>query len=350
MKTATAAICLLAMLSVLAAVATGQPRVQFPGDVPLIEQVPGPSNIGPYSPVTLEGGIAPPPATWDPYGTAGPQPSTLLEQDPYLPFDGYDDLRQRLIKEIRFEYLWMPGKGPNEFGIDKLELSTTVSFPFLYQAAPLLVTPGFAVNYWRGPAGVPLPPRVYDAYLDAAWNPQIIPTHLSAELNFRIGIYSDFKEVTSDSIRYMGQGFFVLALSRSFDVKAGVMYLDRNRIKMLPSGGVIWKPSQTVRFDILFPNPKFAWQLSVWGNTVWWGYLSADYGGDAWTVTLPGLGTPSLDYNDIRCAMGVEFNHMGGTRTGFFEVGIAFERELYRTAVDPLDLHSTAFVRGGIAF
>ncbi len=342
------------MLSVPTVPATGQTRIQFPANAPLVEAVPGSANIGPHSPVTLEG-IGPPPANWDPYAPAGPRSSTLLEQDPNLPFDGYSDMRQRLIKEIRFEYLWMPGKGAKEFGINELELSTTVTFPFLYNAdTPLLVTPGFAVNYWQGPPTAsfapPLPPRVYDAYLDAAWNPQIVPDRLSAELSFRIGVYSDLKRVTNESIRYMGQGFFVLALSPSFDVKAGVMYLDRNRIKLLPSGGVIWRPGPRVRFDILFPNPKLAWQLTVWGNTEWWGYVSGDYGGDAWTITLPGNAVQSIDYNDIRCAMGVEFNHMDGTRTGFFEVGLAFERELYRTVANSLGLHTTVFLRGGVAF
>ena len=348
MKIATAAICLLAVLSVLAVPATGQTRIQFPTDAPLVESVPGSSNIGPHSPVTLEG-IGPAPANWDPYGTAGPRSSTLLEQDPYLPFDSYSDMRQRLIKEIRFEYLWMPGNGANEFGINDLELSTTVTFPFLYnQDTPLLVTPGFAINYWQGPVGVPLPPRVYDAYLDAAWNPQIVPNRLSAELNFRIGVYSDFQRVTNESIRYMGQGFFLLALSPSFDVKAGVMYLDRNHVKLLPSGGLIWKPGPRVRFDVLFPNPKLAWQFTTWGNTEWWGYLAGDYGGDAWTVDLAGV--QSLDYNDIRFALGVEFDHMDGLRTGFFEVGLAFERELYNSAADPYGLNNTVFLRGGVAF
>jgi len=319
---------------------------------PLPGSLPGSSSIGPHSPVTLEGGIGPAPPNWDPYGTAGAGPSPVLQQDPYLPFDNYTDMRQKLIKEIRFEYLWMPGKGAKEFGIDDLELSTTVSFPFLYNPdSPLLITPGFAVNYWRGPAGVPLPPRVYDAYLDAAWNPQIVPDRLSAELNFRIGVYSDFERVTNDSIRYMGQGLFVLALSPSYEIKAGVMYLDRNRVKLLPSGGLIWKsPSKTVRLDILFPNPKLAWRLSSWGNNELWGYLSGDYGGDAWTITLPGNAAQSLDYNDIRVAVGVEFNHMNGLRTGFFEVGVAFERELYKLAGDSYGLNSAVFLRGGIAF
>ena len=335
----------------------GQPRIQFPAEVPTGPS-PGPSTIGPHSPALLEGTIGPAPPNFDPYGAPGPQHSPMLQQDPYLPFNSYGDMRQKLIKQIRFEYLWMPGKGAKEFGINDLELSTTVAFPFLYNPdTPLLVTPGFAVNYWRGPATADparaLPPRVYDAYLDAAWNPQIVPGRLSAELDVRLGIYSDFQRVTNDSIRYMGQGFLVLALSPSFDVKAGVMYLDRNHVKLLPSGGVIWKPSPRVRFDVLFPNPKLAWQFTTWGNTEWWGYLAGDYGGDAWTVTFEPPGgdvVRSLDYNDIRFALGAEFDHMNGLRTGFFEVGLAFERELYKIAGDSYGLHSTVFMRGGVAF
>ena len=158
--------------------------------------------------------------------------------------------------------MWMPGKSDKEFSINDVELTATFAFPFFYNPqTPLLITPGFAIHYWSGPTGlskdygIDLPPRVYDAYLDTAWNPQVTQW-LSGELDFRIGVYSDFQRFDAKSIRYIGDAFAVLAFTPSFRVKAGVMYLDRNHIKLLPSGGIVWTPNSDVRFDILFPNPK----------------------------------------------------------------------------------------------
>ena len=63
-------------------------------------------------------------------------------------------------------------------------------FPFFYQQAPLLLTPGFAINNVSTPGGgglnAALPPRIYDAYLDTAWKPQIT-NFLSADLGVRVG-------------------------------------------------------------------------------------------------------------------------------------------------------------------
>ena len=176
-----------------------------------------------------------------------------------------------------------------------MELSVTFAFPMFYNSqTPLLVTPGFAVHYWEGPLSVQplaptdpppadLPPRTYDAYLDAAWNPQIT-AWFGGELDFRIGVYSDFYRVASDSIRFTGKGMAVLTFSPSVKVKAGVWYLDRNVVKILPAGGICWTPNPDVYFNILFPNPKIGKRLTTWGNTDWWIYASGDYGGGKWAI------------------------------------------------------------------
>ena len=163
-----------------------------------------------------------------------------------------------------------------------------------------------------------LPPRTYDAYLDAAWNPQVT-TWFGGELNFRIGVYSDFNNVDTDAIRYMGKGLAVLTFSPSIKIKAGVWYLDRVVVKILPAGGICWTPNPDVYFDILFPNPKIGKRLTTWGNTDWWLYCSGAYGGGTWQITRKNGLTPDpscpmngqadvFDYNDIRVAVGLEFN------------------------------------------
>ena len=342
---------------------------------------PGAITFGPAPMATLNGTIQPPPPTWDPYAPPGSGAApALLQQDPYLQPgqlgspSAYIASMQRLLQEVRFDYHWFAGHGsthPNELGINDVELSATFAWPlFGNPQAPLLITPGFAVHYWDGPLSVnpfpaatpnpaDMPPRTYDAYLDTAWNPQLTPT-FGGELDVRIGVYSDFNKWEEDSLRYMLKGMAVLTFSPSIKFKAGVWYIDRVKIKILPAGGIVWSPNPDVRFDILFPNPKLTQRFTTVGNTEWWWYVSGDYGGGSWTVTranVPGSTVggqlDQVDYNDIRVALGLDFKRLTGMGVnGWFEGGYAFDRELVYRGKHPATFQpdGTFFVRAGLAY
>jgi len=278
---------------------------------------------------------------------------------------------QKFIQHVDLDYHWFVGHGERELGINDVGLGVTCAFPLFYNSqTPLLVTPAFAVHYWEGPVSVlpalpddpppaDLPPRTYDAYLDAAWNPQVT-SWFGGELSFRVGVYSDFNRVTSDSLRYTGKGMAVLVFSPSMRIKAGVWYLDRNKIKLLPAGGICWTPNPDVYFDILFPNPKVGKRLTTWGNTEWWLYGAGDYGGGTWTIKrntgfdppYPTDGTyDRFDYNDIRVAAGLEFKTLRHLN-GFFEVGLACSRELIYRSDSPEAYYprNTVYLGGGLSY
>ncbi len=335
------------------------------GTTPAPEYAPG---VTPGPTATFQGDIQPAP-TWDPYATPGAGAPPLLPQDPTMPvFPGppSDTITtwKRFLQEMRMDYVWIPGTASNEFGVNDVDLTAEFAIPFLRNPqTPLLITPGFTFHWWNGPvfAVAPaLPPRAYSAYLNAAWNPQLTRV-LSGELAFRVGVYSDFSEVVNESIRYQGYGYGLVALSPSFQLKAGVIYLDRNKIKLLPAGGVIWTPNDDVRFEILFPNPKLAIRLPGYSTTEWWFYARGEYGGGAWTVETAYFGmTPlvEIDYNDLRFALGVDFQTVRGLN-GLFEVGITFEREIFYPRLPdppgPPFSHTfrpdpTVFVRAGLAY
>lgn len=312
----------------------------------------------------FQGGIQPPPS-WDPYGAPGLQPPSLFPQDPYFSSGlgsafGIGTPATRLLREIRLEHHWFANTDPKPFGINDIDFYGTFAIPFLYnQQTPLLVTPGFSIHLWDGPITTPadpadLPPVAYDAYLDAAWNPQVNPW-LGGALSVRVGVYSDFSKVVEDSLRLTGKGMAVLSFSPSFKITAGVWYLDRIRVKLMPAGGIIWTPSNDVRFDILFPNPKFTKRIATIGTTDWRVMLRGEYGGGNWTVKrafAPMEGQiDNVDYNDIRVATGLEFDRTGGIH-GMFEVGVAFEREiLYRSRMPERYLPTTTvFLGGAVAY
>jgi len=348
-----------------------QPQLGTPGQPQTYTPTPGaygtpPTPLGPQgAPVgpipggQYGGGIQAPPAYWDPYGSPGANPPSLLPNDPYLPYNTPDVSFQnatRFLQEVRLDYVWLVGHGPGEFGVNDAELYGTFAIPFFRNTqTPLLITPGLAVHFWEGPEGgvADLPPNAYDAYLQAAWNPQVTPT-FGGELAFRVGIHSDFRRVIDESIRYQGKGLGVLSLSPNMKVKAGVWYLDRNRVKLLPAGGLVWTPQGpdgNMRFDILFPNPKIAFRLSNYRSTQWWLYGRGEYGGGSWTVKRAAGYMDQVDYNDIRAAVGMEFIRPSGF-SGLFEVGVAFDRQLYYTSLSPEFYYpkTTVFLRGSVAY
>ncbi len=332
-----------------------------PGAVTPGAQTPASPYTSPYAPpsyappspyaangptATLEGSIGPPPPNWDPYATPEAQAPGILPETP-----AYGDFPHqtmpaaspghRLLQEYGVDYLWISGTN-GELGINNIELSATMAFPFLWNAQqPLLVTPGFGVWYWNGPISPnDLPPQTYDTYLDLAWNPQAT-SWLGGELNFRVGVYSDFRKITHEAIRLEGKGMAVLTLNQRWQAKFGVWYLDRNRVKVLPAGGLIWTPNADVRFEILFPNPKLAQRLTTWGTTNLWWYVAGYYGGGAWEFTrdpasdpLAGAFRDRFDYNDIEISLGVEFDALSHLE-GYFEAGLAFEREVFYVSRNP---------------
>ena len=344
---------------------------------------PGASGTPPFGPV-------PTPAPGYPAPAYGPQPAQPYYAQPYgVPppqpvFPGgiaaSPPPYERFLQDLALTYTWLYGDGGSDaLGINEVELSTTAFFPnFLHSQQGVRITPGVVLDFFQGPFTVLTPPlfpvmphpqpadlpsRAYGAYVDMAWNPQITP-QFGAILDARIGGYSDFNALTQDSVRVTGIGLGVLRLTPTVSVKAGVEYLDRLRIKLLPAGGVYWEPNTQTKLDIYFPRPKLAWYLTTVGNTEIWWYLGGEYGGGSWTMEHireaaavgpdPGVAPvvdDRVDINDIRAFIGWETIAQSGF-IAFFEIGWVTDREiLYSVAPEEnLRLSDTVMLRAGGRF
>ena len=227
---------------------------------------------------------------------------------------------------------------------------------------PLLVTPGFAVNWLQGPVSGPpivgpppmaggpdLPSQLYDAYLDFAWYPHCYDW-LGAEFGFRPGVYSDFDFVDSDSLRLMGRAAGVVAVSPNTDIVLGAVYLDRVDIKILPVAGVHYRPTPDWDMYMVFPNPKIRKFLAAVGTTKWYGYGAGEYGGGSWTVARQTT-NDRIDYNDIRVIGGLEWETQSQIR-GHIELGYVFDREIIFVSGDPPNFKpdDTIMIRAGVDF
>lgn len=306
----------------------------------------------------LPGTIGAPAPEWNVYGDPALQPPSLAPQQNYLnaPQNVWPYNRVRFLNDLRMQGTYLYGNNGKGADVEMtdVDLAATFAVPFFASQPPFLITPGFTFHFWDGPessqaGGADLPAQLYDAYLDTAWRPQMTPK-FGADLAFRIGVYSDFQFFDDQSLRFMGRALGVYTLSHVWQITAGIVYLDRNQIKLLPAGGLIWTPDPDTRYEIVFPYPKLAERLTTVGNTDWWAYVAGDYGGGAWTIEREDGTHDSFDYNDIRIRLGLEWMRYQGAR-GWFEVGYVFDREIVYE-VDPtnFDPDDTFMLRAGVAY
>ncbi len=270
----------------------------------------------------------------------------------------------RVFQGVRGSWAYIYGTGNGtSVGVNELDTTATFALPFFYHSqanlnhAPLLITPGFGLQLWDGPETsatmlADLPPSTYDVFLDAAWNPQFTPL-FGAELGVRVGIYTNWDVLVWESWRIMGRAVGTLQLTPTMQGKAGIVYLDRNQVKLLPVVGMTWVPNANARYDILFPTPKAAWRLSEMPNRSLWGFVAGEYGGGAWTFRRSTGQISPFDYNDIRITLGGELvPRTPQGLSGTFEVGYVFYRQLFYVDGPPQiqNLPDSWMLRLGLAY
>ena len=289
------------------------------------------------------------------WGGAAPFPSSTGQYQFIQPNGTYGSV-PRFLQQARGRYTWLNGGGGSttELGINTIEVDGTFIFPLFYMKDPFLLTPGFAVHFLDGLATHDLPDEFFDAYVELGWQP-VMTQWLKADLAVRVGVYSDFQKWNDDSLRILGRGLAIWSHSSTMEFRAGLIYLDRLKTKLLPAGGVVWMPggpNGDIRWDFLFPNPKFSQRLTYFGTWDLWWYIAGEYGMGSWafqsTTLFGGATAGQADINDLRLIAGLEWTTVSGIK-GFVEAGWVFNREFY-TGGTNIDLKDTLMLRGGVTF
>ncbi len=269
----------------------------------------------------------------------------------------------RLCQGPRFQQTWLTGNdnfdglAPNSIQILDTDVSLVFACPdFCGSKSPLYIIPSYSQHVWDGPSapGFNLPGSAFSAFLDSGWSSNPEKT-FGADLGVRIGVFSAFDAVDSESVRYQGKAMGRVRLTPTATFRAGVAYLDRVKIKLLPAVGILCFPNPDTRLDLFFPEPKLSHYCSTYGNTDVWCYLFGYYGGGSWTILQPDGSHDQIDLNNIRVMMGLEFGKSeqirNGLRLGFIEFGYAFNQELiYRVQPTNLDLTNSFVIRAGCSY
>ncbi len=269
----------------------------------------------------------------------------------------------RRVQGPRLRHAWLVGNDGRELGVNETDISVAVAFPnFLGTTQPLYVLPSFSLQMWDGPKGAPHPPmadlpgETYSAFVDMGWESDRAQM-IGMELGLRVGVFSDFDTMNSDSLRIQGKGLVRYRITPALSLRVGVLYVDRLRVKILPAGGLLWEPNSQTRFDFYFPNPKASHYWMTLGNSDVWCYFAGEYGGGSWTIERAADGlNDRFDYNDIRLALGVEWGASElirqGRRFGFAEIAWVLDREVIynRRAADGFRATDTVMIRAGFGY
>jgi Domain of unknown function (DUF6268) len=310
--------------------------------------IPGSSEAAPFrtygltSPLTEA--ISKPDAERQVTGVSAPM---IPDPDTYLAPPGTASGQPwRLITDTRFDATVLPSQGNNGLVINDLEFASTLNYNL--GLVPLKITPYAAVHLWSAGTAAPFL-YLYDLNVEFAWRPRLAQW-LFLDLAVTPGLYTDCKNVTAESFQMRGRGLAIVAFSPQLQLAGGAMYVNRNRSKVLPAGGVIWQPSDDTRYFLVFPQPKVSHRFVAIKDTQLWIYVAGEFGGGRWEVErAPGL-NDSLDYTDLRVVLGIEAVQAERVR-GHIELGYVFNRRVnFAGASSDFQPQSTMMLRAGLRF
>ena len=186
--------------------------------------------------------------------------------------------------------------------------------------------------------------------MDLLWVPRLSP-RWTAILGVAPSYYGDFEVDASDAFRLTGMGLARYDWSPDrVQLLFGVLYLNRNDIRLLPAGGIIWTPNDAKRYELIFPKPKLAHRITLGDNYEDWVYVGGEFGGATYAVQrLAGI-DDYITLRDIRVYVGLERKLNGGAGYNL-EAGYVFARRVeFDSATPDLEVEDAVVLRGGFTF
>lgn len=231
-------------------------------------------------------------------------------------------------------------------GVTSLEARGSIEFPN-FQA--LWFVPRFAAHALNGPPVTDLPGQLYDVSFEIV-GMLPIGERWFVQAAIAPSFYTDGDNTGSKAIRTPGRALAFWKYSDTLTFTGGILYLDRDDVKAIPSAGVLWNPNENWKFELSAPRPRIAWRFSHDDESDRWAYLVGEFGGGTWAIRRASGLDDVATLSDYRLMLGYERKWTSG-RSWLVEAGYVFSRTLeYTSKLGDTDLPSTALVRLGITF
>ncbi len=231
-------------------------------------------------------------------------------------------------------------------GITSVEARGSIEFPD-FQA--LWFVPRLAAHWLEGPTATDLPAQLYDFSFETV-GALPIGEHWFVQAAIAPSFFTDSHNTGRTAFRLPGRLLAFWKYSESLTFLAGVLYLDRDDVKALPSAGVLWNPNDDWKFELAAPRPRVAWRLSYDDNSTRWIYLVGEFGGGTWAIRRASSVNDVATLSDYRLMAGYERKWTSG-RSWLVEAGYVFSRRLeYTSKLGDTDLPSSTLVRLGVTF
>lgn len=221
------------------------------------------------------------------------------------------DHKDGFFQRAGFTATWLNRGDDAGFGVTELDFLTAFALPLPRRDWPLIISPTFNWRLLDGPETPDLPSQLYEGYVDFVWLPQFTP-RWQGILSVAPSLYGDFSVSTSDAWRLTGRGLVRFDwIPDHLELLAGVLYLNREDVKLLPAGGLIWKPAPDRRYEIVFPRPRFARRFHCGPVYQDWAYLGFEFGGNSYAFERSGV-VDTVTLRDYRGYLGWERKMPGG--------------------------------------
>ncbi len=240
---------------------------------------------------------------------------------------------------------WLPGSG-DRMGITDFRVSGKILFSKFEGA---FITPSYQAYLLNGPNQTDAPGALHYAYVSfGSYFP--VSDRWLGMVSVAPGVSSDFQTGSSKQIRITGVGMLIFKQTEDRHWTLGVTYLDREDVSLLPLFGVSWSPNERTRIELLFPRPRYRFQISKSGEFEKWGYFGAEFGGGSWAINRANGTDDVVTIREYRLLGGVEHKLPQG-RSWFWETGLVIGRSLeYSSGLGDYNPNSTFLLSGGVTF
>ncbi len=225
---------------------------------------------------------------------------------------------------------WIVGNG-DQYG----DVSFGVS-PYVGAGVKSGFRPGLGVHFLAGPDRTDMPPVLLDFSL--AYQKRDVIGDLAYDVACSVIAASDFEGSSHDGVRFPAHAVGYLAFTETVELVFGADFLDREDIRVLPVGGVLWRPDAAVRIELVFPSPRIDIQLTDTQRL----YLRGGLGGGTWAVERDSELDDLATYYDLQVAIGLGTFPCQGSWSSL-EIAYLFDRKLQYTS-GPGDYHPDATV------